>query len=144
MSRTRYTGEIMRSQLSMRRWLIWTLLAAAAVPMWGSAAAQGDSDLVVEALAEPAAPCQYRTVDVFVHVETPDGMNVSDALVTSEWNYRTTTSYEIGRTDAAGNAELERRISRATPDYPVWIEVSATADDRTGVGWAVFVPRDCT
>lgn len=98
--------------------------------------------LVVSAAVDDPQPCQNSVVNVAVTVQD-GGAPVAGADVTSNWKYKTTTSSETGITSSDGSVVLSRPISRATPGYPVNVEVVAVHEGQTGHAMTQFTPVDC-
>jgi 2C-methyl-D-erythritol 2,4-cyclodiphosphate synthase len=79
------------------------------------------------------APADNSDTDVVVHT-------VSGASVTATAHYKTTdTSHSA--TASGGRAEIEFRISRATPGYPVEVDVTVSAHGSSGSCSTSFTPH---
>jgi hypothetical protein len=80
-------------------------------------------NVAVCASVSNAHPAQYSNVTVYGRLVI-GGAPVQAQVMTSTWHYKSTTSYCSGVTDAAGLANCERFISRATVGYEVMIDVT--------------------
>lgn len=107
------------------------LAAALLVPAPGADAA---SRLPCTARMSNPSPLQYSRTDVLVH-------SVRAAVVTTTAHYKTTNTTHTGTTNAAGNADIAYRISRATRGFRVIVSVVVRKGASVGTCSTSFVPR---
>jgi hypothetical protein len=70
-----------------------------------------------------------------------NGQGVAGVAMDTAWNYKTTTSYCSGVTDASGTASCSRDISRATVGYPVNINVVFSYNGQQYSASTTFTPQ---
>jgi hypothetical protein len=100
------------------------------VPPTTPATGQG---LSCSASVSNSSPADYSTVDVTVRT-------VAAAAVTTIAHYKTTDNQQSTVADGSGVATIAYRISRATPGFPVVVDVTAAASGRTATCSTSFTP----
>jgi hypothetical protein len=80
-----------------------------------------------------SSPADYSTVDVTVRT-------AAAATVTTVAHYKSTDNQQSTVADGSGTATIAYRISRATPGFPVVVDVTAAAAGRTATCSTSFTP----
>ena len=80
-----------------------------------------------------SSPADYSTVDVTVRT-------AAAATVTTVAHYKSTDTQQSAVADGSGVATIAYRISRASPGFPVVVDVTAAATGRTATCSTSFTP----